>query len=1470
VAIAHVEVILPQSEANSGDQAFLADALVQIPRLSRLNCTHRLSGGFSDCKVYVAFPVLDGQVASRPWIVKVGPLSEIQAEDAGLTVAKGHIPPSNIASKIALVSKDDRGALILDYANYQGRPPIDLESVLAHLESAEAVTALVSVMINWQSAPSFQRTNISQLFKDWTVPKLPHLPETIRQLVSFPVVYSPDFGEAYSNPAYYITRDLKHTDIALPTSFTHGDLNLRNVLFSRSTDGTVDTKTPVLIDFRHAGGLQTSFVDLAKLEACLRYTVRRQIDTSDSLYQSVAFLSGTRTSLQPATLPDVCSDKTLQDLWRCIRSVRAHTVELLRSGSDAQPGYWLTLAAYAFSAATYPQLSQPQRHLAYLESAALFTHFLRDRDPQGEQGALPVHAAFSPTLVTRPVQPGTASHISLLATSIARNRAILIIGPGYGRTSGVEPFTAFLARLYKALTSIDAPIASAGILLEAIQRKRPRQDVLRGIADHTARWHDDIDRCFANAPWTLVLNWHLHDLPQRALTASGRPEPIRIDTLADAVAATDAIAAGASAYFPLFGDPQSRPDTLVLTGLDRRERDRSLGAVARALDQRQAPLSIVFWRCDELDVEEVIRLRDDLRSHMSVTADSYYLTDVDNDARDAALRTLDIVRLSMRMPELLERYKGLDQAVPSIPSPGGHFLPGSAGDVWVPDARQRTRGLLTYVSEGLEALSDPSTDTSGIDFLLGGRATPADIADGRVVKRGYIDNTILPAVRAAVEDRNRDLRAIALVGRAGCGISTLLFHAATLISADFPVLLANTRLSRGREEWKEAGALIGEISRATGQPVVVVGEASDALIERYSQLMEAASEAGARVVLLVGGRKDTLLNRADAGPQKLLIQSIVIEDALSSTEWEALARVLQRTGLARVGDPLALASRMKSVGRLLPAIFEATDRKNRKFREIISYEYERYSRDSIVQMAYRLICAFGAFDLPLTQFWLVKALGNRGLTEVLRIISALSDDIISERDRLTDLNDVLLSPTHRIIAEEVIHVATPGLAERLRDIELLLSSANLASQGQGLAVASLLYSRGPLAKLIEDQAGSQRERTERLTQLYEMALGNTPLHPQVEIHIRQHFSLSLRRWEQYERALSEIELARSLEPDNSATLHIAGLIHESRAINAWRRYTADWREEGLLKARGEERDALEFFREVREAKPMQEHGYESEARYYKRKRQIAIDSAHPAPAFADETKSQLFHGLTLLRTAEMRVPRAQLKETPKTKAFVTGLMGDLTGALSQLQGQLSNAKDPVKRMRLARAAASVAAEAQNWTTAISLYEKLLSWGERDAGLYLDRDLALEFAGKTTKERATALKASAEEFNRSDVETQVRWAILSLGEGFIRRAIEALRRADDVARFSMNVLQRDSIYGTVEEDAKPKAYRGRISRMTREGEGFLIPDVASDEVFFRSSPGERGRLKPGDKVTFHLAVRIRGLRAIDVHRLDPAS
>jgi cold shock CspA family protein len=133
-----------------------------------------------------------------------------------------------------------------------------------------------------------------------------------------------------------------------------------------------------------------------------------------------------------------------------------------------------------------------------------------------------------------------------------------------------------------------------------------------------------------------------------------------------------------------------------------------------------------------------------------------------------------------------------------------------------------------------------------------------------------------------------------------------------------------------------------------------------------------------------------------------------------------------------------------------------------------------------------------------------------------------------------------------------------------------------------------------------------------------------------------------------------------------------------------------------------------------------------------------------------------------------------------------------------------------------------------------------------------------------------LKASAEEFNRSDVETQVRWAILSLGEGFIRRAIEALRRADDVARFSMNVLQRDSIYGTVEEDAKPKAYRGRISRMTREGEGFLIPDVASDEVFFRSSPGERGRLKPGDKVTFHLAVRIRGLRAIDVHRLDPAS
>ena len=1464
VAVPKVDVTLPQSEASSQDQDFLVSVLTQVPELTRLHCTHRLSGGFSSCRIYLGTPTFRAKPAPRPWIVKIGTTVELEAEDVGLTIATAHVPPENVASKVRLVTQGDQAALLLDYASYQGRPPLDLEGALDRFEGLDAFTALIQLLPRWQADPRYERTSLSQLFKAWVANKIDRLPESIRESISAPVIYSPDFFEAYSNPAFYATRDLRRHEVALPFSFTHGDLNLRNVLYSRSVDGAINPSSPVLIDFRYAGEDQTCFVDLAKLEACLRYAIRRQIDTADALSQQIAFLSATRATLLPSTLPDACTDSSLHQAWRCIRQLREQVQALTANHPDAQVGYWTALAAYAFSAATYNQLPSEQRQLAYLDGAALFTRSLCERDPVGQQYPLPAHTAFSPRLVARSVPSANASQVSLLLSNISKGRGILVAGPGYGRTSGVEPLHAFLARLYHDLAHEDPPIASPTILLEAIQRKRPRQDIQRLIRERTAKWGDDPDKLFTELPWTMVLNWHFHDLPLRALANSGGPEPLRIDTLADAVENTDAIARGTTVYHSLFGDAQSRPDALALTSIDRRNRDKCMSTIARALEQRQAPLSIVFWRCDDLSPEEVIRLRDDIRSQIAVTVDAFYLSEVDNDTRDSVLQTLDIARLNMRMPDLAERYRSTASAATDAVHTF-HILRTKSGEVRLPDARQRTRGLLTFVSDGLAAIGTDADSPSGVEFLLGGPASVADIADGRVVKRFYLDSRILPAIRAAADEKDREPKAIALTGRAGSGISTLLFHSAFAIAKEqnFAVLLANTKLSRGKQEWKEAGELVAEIFRATGRPVIIVGEASDALLDRYTTLVTVAAEAGARVVLTIGGRKDTLLSKTEGEPRKLFFEQITIDDTLSSPEWEALARILLRSGFSSGIDAVTLSGKMKKVGRLLPAIFEATDRKNRKFREIVAYEYQRYARDSIVQMAYRLVCALGSFDQPLTQFWLIKALGNRGMAEIGRVVGALSDDIITERDKTTELGDILVSPAHRIIAEEVVNIATPDLADRLRDIELLVSTANLASQAQGMTVASLLYSRGPLARLVDEQSGSEHESAERLTKLVECALENGPLHPQVEIHIRQHFALSLRRWGQFERALTEIERARVIEPDNSATLHIAGLVHESRAIDAWYKYVQRWDESALLKARGEEQDAMEFFREVREARPTQEHGYESEARYYKRKRQVVLDCSNPSPALADETKFQVYQGLVLIRNAETRVPRAQLKETPKTKAFLTGLVGDLVGALNQLKDQLRTATDPVKKVRLARAAATVANEAQDWACAMAMYDQLLKWGERDAGLYLARDEVIHAAGRTERERALAFRDSAEEFNRFDVETQVRWAELSLYEGFVRRAVDALRRADEVAKQSLNIFERENVRGTVLALGRPKTYTGKVARLIHQGEGFLTLDAGTDDVFFRVGPAERGKLKAGDRVSLSLAWRIRGLRAIDV-------
>src|SRR5205823_4009316 len=105
------------------------------------------------------------------------------------------------------------------------------------------------------------------------------------------VIYSPDYGAAYANPLYHLQRDLKRIEVRCPIAFTHGDLNLRNVLLARTSDGGIAGARPVFIDFRHASDEQWAIVDLAKLEACLRYTRLHVRDDYGFLRQVAEFLS---------------------------------------------------------------------------------------------------------------------------------------------------------------------------------------------------------------------------------------------------------------------------------------------------------------------------------------------------------------------------------------------------------------------------------------------------------------------------------------------------------------------------------------------------------------------------------------------------------------------------------------------------------------------------------------------------------------------------------------------------------------------------------------------------------------------------------------------------------------------------------------------------------------------------------------------------------------------------------------------------------------------------------------------------------------------------------------------------------------------------------------------------------------------------------------------------------------------------
>ncbi len=601
-----------QSQANNQDLPLLEKFLANHSGLTEVELLYPLSAGYSGCRVYLVIATVGSLSARNPWIVKVGPADEIIAEKQGHVLAHSFVSPPNIIQLIDCQVDAQEGILIYDFAGFAGRPPLDLEAVVRRIESSSAVKNVVEKVADWSRSQKSKSVNLGELLKKWTLPKLDFLPSTILETGETRVLNSPDFGEAYSNPLYHLQHDLRRNEPRCPIAFSHGDLNLRNILFNLP-EGVPDIATPLFIDFRHASVDQLATIDLAKLESCLRYQMIGRIDSIDSLQQVVTFLAGSRNDLTMRNPPEALTDKHLQDLWRCIVPIRSAASKLFpESSKESETSYWITLMAYAISCATYDQIPLEVRHLAFLDAAALFTKYIVPRELDAPQRVLSAHERISPpVLVLRDQIPN--SYSPLFARSVEKGQCVLVVGPSYGKTSGFEPFLHFVQRTYSELTGEHAPATiGADTILEILSKRTPRHEILRHINDRVARWKASPKEAsdFSAIRWAAVLNWHFHDSPYKSLIeASGKTTVLRIEDVDNAVAQFDEIKNGATPYVPMYGDVASTPDSLVLAHADRRLRLRVIGLIAQALEQRQMPLSLAFWQCEQVPVEELARLR---------------------------------------------------------------------------------------------------------------------------------------------------------------------------------------------------------------------------------------------------------------------------------------------------------------------------------------------------------------------------------------------------------------------------------------------------------------------------------------------------------------------------------------------------------------------------------------------------------------------------------------------------------------------------------------------------------------------------------------------------------------------------------------------------------------------------------------------------------------------------------------------
>src|SRR5262249_16846811 len=151
-----------------------------------------------------------------------------------------------------------------------------------------------------------------------------------------------------------------------------------------------------------------------------------------TLQDTVVFLAQSHASLDLGPPATALTRRDYQELWRNIQVIRSTARSLLAQRRDTDILYWVTLFAYGISTATYMQLPEEVRHLAYLDAAGIFTRHIANHigamSVSPEQKVVSVHPQLSPAIIQAHEYPPHLAYLSLLQKAIHNGQAILIVG----------------------------------------------------------------------------------------------------------------------------------------------------------------------------------------------------------------------------------------------------------------------------------------------------------------------------------------------------------------------------------------------------------------------------------------------------------------------------------------------------------------------------------------------------------------------------------------------------------------------------------------------------------------------------------------------------------------------------------------------------------------------------------------------------------------------------------------------------------------------------------------------------------------------------------------------------------------------------------------------------------------------------------------------------------------------------------